>query len=84
MVITASTQHTCREFGAVQLSDGGGRKPSEGRVEFCDGSHWGRVCYDDWDDSDAAVVCRELGYTADGKSLVLYSCFSLSNWLLNT
>ena len=39
-----------------------------GQVNFCNGSQWGTICADDWDHFDAAVVCRELGYTADGKS----------------
>ena len=53
-------------FGAVRLLSGS--IPSEGIVEFCDGSSWGRVCAQyGWDASDAAVVCKELGYTADGE-----------------
>ena len=39
-----------------------------GQVNFCNGSQWGTICSDGWDHFDAAVVCRELGYTADGKS----------------
>ena len=58
---------TCTEFGAVRLFNS---VPSEGRVEFCNGSHWGTICLDDWDHYDAAVVCRELGYAADGKSFI--------------
>ena len=38
-----------------------------GSVAICDGSNWGTICPNDWDDNAAAVVCRELGYTADGK-----------------
>ena len=43
-------------------------EPNMGRVNFCNGSQWGRICGDNWDHFDAAVVCRELGYTTDGKS----------------
>lgn len=65
---TASTQlTTCAEFGTVQLLSG--YTPSIGSVMICNGSHWGAICPNDWDDNAATVVCRELGYTADGKYL---------------
>ena len=68
LYITASTQGTCGEIGAVELI--GDYISSVGRVAICDGSDWGAICRDDWDATDAAVVCRELGYRADGKSLL--------------
>ena len=59
--------------GTVQLRNGS--FPGEGRVEICVNNAWGTVCDDGWDNADASVVCRELGYYPIG---MFKSCIFIS------
>lgn len=46
----------------------GGSNEMNGRVEVCLGGHWGTICdfLSDWDAENAAVVCQQLGFPAEG------------------
>ena len=44
----------------------------DGEVEYCFNSTWTPVCGDDWDESEAAVACRQLGFAREGVYVLDY------------
>ena len=45
-----------------------GNDAAEGTVEVCQDYLWGVIDEAGWSDADAAVVCRQLGFTNKGES----------------
>ena len=61
----------------------GGESYLEGRVEICQSNMYSTICDDFWDESEARVVCRQLGYTGDSEfihtSMTQYVCNKYSS-----
>ena len=55
---------TTEEEGDLRLVDG--VSMYEGRVEVCKSREWGTICWRNWDNQEAMVVCRQLGFHTDG------------------
>ena len=63
-VLLSPTETEPTVNGPIRLVNGSDM--FEGRVEILVNGQWGTICDDYWSDTDASVVCRQLGYSADG------------------
>ena len=59
-----NTLALCQD-GDVRLA--GGSYNNIGRIDLCINGTWGTICSNTFDNKDASVVCRQLGYSSYGK-----------------
>ena len=62
------------EHGDVRLT--GSLHHTVGLIEVCINGSWGTICSDLWNDTDASVVCKQLGYSPYGNGLLTHILYT--------
>lgn len=77
LILKTHSPHAGCTGGEIRLAGG---NYTQGRVEICLNNEWGTVCDLMWDATDAAVVCRQLGYSSNGNVAMYKGCLKGYLW----
>ena len=64
-LVFAGEERVCDD-NDLRLVDG--TENWNGRLEICKGGVWGAICEEKFEDIDAAVACKQLGFSTKSKS----------------
>nr|CAI5867456.1 unnamed protein product [Callosobruchus analis] len=70
--------------GGIKLV--GGRGEFEGNIEILHSGSWGAICDDEWDITEAKIICRQLGYPDEKAQPTVNSYFGIAKrrfWMDN-
>ena len=67
--VPISVPESCEE-GSFRLVNG--VIQNEGEIEVCINGVWGSICADEWDETDAYVICKQLDYINTGDNCCVY------------
>ena len=65
----------CKLLYAQQSGSG---ERDYGRIEICLSESWGTICDHFWENQDASVACRQLGFSEYGKKSLFISMLAVS------
>ena len=60
------------QYDSLSIYTDGDHELRAGHVEVCVGGQYGTVCNNNWDNQEASVLCRQLGFSPHGMHHTLF------------